>query len=197
MIAYNLPRDVPLFHPVGFQHYTVPSNIWELIQQAYAVVKPFEQPERFEGRDFFIKNSLVAEKTTLMDLAKVPALRQSIDQLLFAHVKAWANADIEPYALYGIRSYKRGCELTLHVDRLQSHHIGVIVCVDKKVDEDWALSIHDHSGVWHEIYLQPGQMVFYESAVCHHGRIKPFNGDYFNNLFAHYRLVDQGRGGIL
>lgn len=141
MSSYNLPRDVPLFHPIGFQHYTVPSDIWALIQQAYAVVKPFEQPERFEGRDFYIKNSLSIEKTTIMDLVKVPDLKQAIDAALFQHVKAWAGqAPIEPYALYGIRSYKRGCELTLHVDRLQSHHLGVIVCVDKQVDEDWPLS---------------------------------------------------------
>lgn len=189
MHAFKLPRDVPLFHPVGFTHYIVPADIWTLIQQAYAAVKPLEKPERFDGRDFYIKNAVLAEKTTLMDLVQVPELKQAINDALFQHIKSWANhAPIEPYALYGIRSYKRGCTLTMHVDRLQSHHLGVIVCVDKQIDEDWPLNICDHSGTWHEIFLQPGQMVFYESATCQHGRIKPLNGEYFNNLFCHYRL---------
>ena len=54
------------------------------------------------------------------------------------------------------------------------------------VDEDWPLQIFDHSGKLHEIILKAGEMVWYESASLIHGRVKPLNGSYFENLFVHY-----------
>ena len=41
-----------------------------------------------------------------------------------------------------------------------------------------------------EIFLKPGEMALYESAVVPHGRPFPFNGDFFDNLFVHYALKD-------
>ena len=41
-----------------------------------------------------------------------------------------------------------------------------------------------------EIFLKPGEMVLYESAVVPHGRQFPLNGEYFDNLFVHYALED-------
>jgi len=37
-----------------------------------------------------------------------------------------------------------------------------------------------------EIFLQPGDMVLYESAKLIHGRNKPFKGKYFENMFVHF-----------
>ena len=54
------------------------------------------------------------------------------------------------------------------------------------MDEDWPLQIFDHSGKLHEVLLKPGEMVWYESASLVHGRVKPLNGSYFENLFVHY-----------
>ena len=42
-----------------------------------------------------------------------------------------------------------------------------------------------------EIFLKPGEMALYESAVVPHGRQFPFNGDFFDNLFVHYALKDE------
>ena len=39
-----------------------------------------------------------------------------------------------------------------------------------------------------EIFLKPGEMALYESAVVPHGRQFPLNGDFFDNLFVHYTL---------
>ena len=35
--------------------------------------------------------------------------------------------------------------------------------------------------------MSPGDIVYYESAKCLHGRMKPLQGAYYVNLFAHYR----------
>ena len=35
--------------------------------------------------------------------------------------------------------------------------------------------------------FQPGELVWYESARLLHGRPDPFQGEYFDNLFIHYK----------
>jgi hypothetical protein len=42
-----------------------------------------------------------------------------------------------------------------------------------------------------EIFLKPGEMALYESAVVPHGRQFPFNGEFYDNLFVHYTLEDE------
>lgn len=73
-----------------------------------------------------------------------------------------------------------------HLDHLKSHVISAILNIKQDVKEDWPLQIFDHSGKMHEILLKPGEMVWYESASLVHGRVKPLNGSYFENLFVHY-----------
>ena len=41
--------------------------------------------------------------------------------------------------------------------------------------------------------MQPGELLFYESAKCLHGREVPLQGDAFVSLFAHYRPRDAPR----
>jgi prolyl 4-hydroxylase len=38
--------------------------------------------------------------------------------------------------------------------------------------------------------MEPGDMVFYESATCVHGRPTPLKGKYFANAFIHYKPED-------
>jgi hypothetical protein len=52
----------------------------------------------------------------------------------------------------------------------------------------WDLEIHDHqTEVPQLVAMEAGDMVFYESARCMHGRPEPLKGAYYVNLFAHYR----------
>jgi hypothetical protein len=76
--------------------------------------------------------------------------------------------------------------LKKHTDGFETRIISAILNIDQDVDEPWALQIDDHSGKEHEVFLQPGEMCLYESAILRHGRVKPFKGNYFANLFVHY-----------
>ena len=38
----------------------------------------------------------------------------------------------------------------------------------------------------HHVLLQPGEVVFYESARLHHGRPLPLKGNKFANIFCHF-----------
>ena len=85
--------------------------------------------------------------------------------------------------------------------------------------EPWHVEIYDHADRLHEITMEEGDIVYYESARCLHGRMRPLagapsspaplplppltfthicshiiyisclSGDFYVNLFAHYRPV--------
>ena len=51
--------------------------------------------------------------------------------------------------------------------------------------------IEDHEGNLHSVNLEPGEMLFYESAKCLHGRMTTFKGRYYGGIFLHYQPVDR------
>ena len=56
---------------------------------------------------------------------------------------------------------------------------------------NWPIDIESHdTGELFSLELQPGQMLFYESAKCLHGRMSEFNGKYYGSIFLHYQPVD-------
>jgi len=55
--------------------------------------------------------------------------------------------------------------------------------------EPWHVEIYDHADRLHEITMDEGDIVYYESARCLHGRMRPLNGEFYVNLFAHYRPI--------
>jgi hypothetical protein len=59
--------------------------------------------------------------------------------------------------------------------------------------EPWTIEIYDFAGRLHEIVMEPGDIVYYESARCLHGRMMPLNGSYYVNLFTHYRPIGDSR----
>ena len=104
-------------------------------------------------------------------------------------LEEWIGGEIplEFGQMYGIRRYRRGASLALHVDKLISHVVSAIMQIDQSVDEDWPLLLVDHSGQKVKVNLRPGEMLFYESAKILHGRQIPLNGTYFDNLFIHFK----------
>ncbi len=57
--------------------------------------------------------------------------------------------------------------------QLFTHVISSIVHIAHEYDDEkepWPIEIEDHDGQLHSVALQEGQMLFYESASCLHGR---------------------------
>lgn len=124
------------------------------------------------------------------DIIAVPArVKREWQAGLMAGVSDWGGGvDLEPTALYGMRVYKEGAFLNPHVDREETHALSLVMNIAQGgVREPWPLEVDDMEGTTHEAVLAPGQMVYYESARCLHGRTKLFKGDFFVNFFAHYR----------
>ena len=75
-----------------------------------------------------------------------------------------------------------------HVDSMVRHVISAIMNIYQDVDSPWPLQIYDNDDNLHEIFLEPGEMVIYESARLIHGRAKPLNGSAYENFFVHLNL---------
>mmetsp|Transcript_24222 Transcript_24222/g.38908 ORF Transcript_24222/g.38908 Transcript_24222/m.38908 type:complete len:193 (+) Transcript_24222:72-650(+) len=98
----------------------------------------------------------------------------------------WAGVPLEAAISYGMRIYKNGSFLTMHTDRLDTHVISSIFHIDRDQNEPWPLVIEDTQGRVHEVALEPGQLLFYESSKLLHGRPRRFNGKWYTSIFTHY-----------
>ena len=85
----------------------------------------------------------------------------------------------------------------MHRDRVETHHVSSIIMVDKDLrcgcqnkefGNDWGLDIVDHNGEEHKVFMEPGDILLYESAVCLHGRRDSFEGNFYRNFYVHYKL---------
>jgi hypothetical protein len=103
----------------------------------------------------------------------------------------WAGVPLKGELAYGLRVYRNNTVLSMHVDRLETHIISCIIHVDKSEDaEPWPIFIEDFQGNTNEVYLTSGDMLFYESSKCIHGRPRRFNGSWYSNIFVHYSPTD-------
>jgi prolyl 4-hydroxylase len=182
--------DLPKFSPKGFEVVKCPKDTWEIVQKHYDLLKDRRTEEIFEGKGNFIKGSGVTSEIMSMD-AYEEAKKQIHENLKPLH-EAFAKTPIESTWIYGIRSYLNGATLEKHRDRIETHHISSILIVDKDLNgaPDWPLDIQDHEGNYHKIYAEVGDLILYESARCEHARIEAFQGNWFRNLFIHYKLKD-------
>ena len=114
-------------------------------------------------------------------------LTQRVLDELQHYPETWADIELTPYRAYGFRLYRNESELYMHVDKSQTHIISFILHIDSSEDaEPWPIVIEDFNGNTHEVILTPGDMLFYESSKCFHGRPHKFNGSWYSSLFVHY-----------
>ncbi len=101
--------------------------------------------------------------------------------------EAWSNVELIPHYAYGLRVYRNDSNLLMHLDKRDTHVISSILHIDHgEGDEPWPLIIEDFHGNTNEIYLESGDLLFYESSKCRHGRPKKSNGKFYSSLFSHY-----------
>lgn len=79
----------------------------------------------------------------------------------------------------------------MHTDRTQTHVISCIYHIDRSENaEPWPIVIEDYEGHTNAVYLQPGDVLLYESAKNFHGRPTAFYGDWYTSLFVHFYPKD-------
>jgi hypothetical protein len=116
-----------------------------------------------------------------------PDLTQRVLQELHGFAEEWVGFPLVAHQAYGFRLYRNQSKLFMHVDRLETHVISFILHIASSDDaEPWPIFIEDFHGRTHEVILTPGDMLFYESSKCFHGRPRPFNGSWYTSVFVHY-----------
>jgi len=101
-------------------------------------------------------------------------------------LEGWSGVPLQNGRAYGVRVYRNRSTLVLHVDKPETHVISCIVHIGHDLDEPWPLQIEDHDGVWHELELEAGQGLMYESAKQYHARMRPMAGRHYGSVFLHW-----------
>ena len=185
MLCRQPNDDIPNYTKRGFDKAELPRALLNKIQPFFKANLQSQVAEEVPG-DFIVNSDDNSDTSSvLIDLS--PELREEIHTTLKSMMEEWCGEELIPTFVYGIRAYKRGAVLKCHQDRSETHIISAIINIDQKVDVDWPLSIEDNYYRHHEVILKPGEIIFYEGGRLSHGRPTPLKGDFFANIFCHFK----------
>jgi len=190
-------RVTRTFSPLGFKKGRLPDDIYASMTSFFVNNRGNAVLEEWQGKGVFVN-----WWETNCSFIQIPwALKKSWQIRLRELVEAWAGIPVEQTDMYGLRRYEAGARLLTHVDREATHAVSLIVNIAQgNLTEPWPVEVHDHADRLHEVIMKPGDIVYYESAKCLHGRNRPLAGEdaYYVNLFTHYRPkpTKDGKEGI-
>ncbi len=174
------------FTSLGFNKAKLPDDLWASISSYYYNNQRNAAIEEWGGKGVFVNWWEVPSW-----MVGIPwGLKTYWQARLKDLVEEWSGIPLELTDIYGMREYKDGARLLAHVDREETHAASLIINVAQSgIRAPWMLEIYDFANRLHEIEMEPGDIVYYESARCLHGRMSALKGDSYVNLFAHYRPV--------
>jgi hypothetical protein len=184
--------NIPKFTEKGFFKTKIPEKSWTMIQKVLNSHIEERIPEYSDTKKKDLKSWIKSENfdvaTDFLCLSKFPEVTKIVKEEMYSLLSKWSGAKLKNEGIiYGIRFYKNGATLGMHIDKKETHHISVNMSVALD-GEPWFFDIVDHYGNEHQVLIEPGECVFYESALCLHGRKTPFNGNYYANMYCHFSL---------
>lgn len=191
--AVRQPKFVPAFTHTGYKKADIPPKLYQVILknrlQHQLSWEPCLPSAHLNCDAILANGTKVSQRNIqLMALSDSQTVRQEIVDCLKPILESWTGIQLSGTStVYGIRRYLAGSWLSLHVDKWKTHVVSAILQIDQKVDQDWPLTVVNLQGEHEKIYLQPGQMLLYESAKVPHGRQFAFRGGYFDNIFVHFK----------
>jgi len=182
----------------GFKKIKMPKDlykkllVWYLQNEKKAVVE--RKYDNIVGTIRNVNKQFPA--TQIIHLHQNKELTTEFNKVMLEEVTKWSGVDnLIHTSTYGIRMYERGDVLISHTDRPNTHILSAICSIwQEDMDEPWALEIKDPDGWWHEVYFEPGDMVFYESDILEHGRMRPLKGHKYANMYVHFKPEDYNCG---
>jgi prolyl 4-hydroxylase len=184
MIFYSFSHELPTLLDKGYVVKKLPQPIIDQLNTLYEKSKKFT---REETKDEALS---INGKSELNILARYGYDRDRlIDSILPLHEEVF-KVNLTPSVMYGVRKYHKGSTLDMHTDKFTTHHVGSIIVVDKDLDgqEDWPLHIVNNQGVEDKVYLNVGDIIFYESARLLHGRPNQLMGNYYSIIMTHLSI---------
>lgn len=193
-MQYTQSRMVPHFTERGFDVIQIPAETYKkLLDAVLPALEDFDSmPEEHEVEAIYHTPGLQPKFVSIGKIAN------EVHKELQGLHEAWAGGiKLVPTSAYGVRFYQNGSSLVMHYDKVHTHVISSIVHIIRdEGSENWPIEIEDHDGELHSHLLEPGQMLFYESAACLHGRMREFKGRYYGSIFLHYMPVDRSLWGF-
>jgi len=194
-IEMNLhqPRAMQNYTELGFQKIRTPDKVWKLLLDFWETNGGDKKTPEFWNKGNSYSNHW-ASPTYMVSVEDSNlrgggyTLKNSIWEAAKATLEEWTGEELAPCSLYGIRIYTEGAILATHVDRLPLVS-SAIVNVAQDVDEPWPIEVIGHDGRAHNITMEPGDMVLYESHSVMHGRPFALKGRYFANVFIHFEPI--------
>lgn len=174
---------LPIFHPVGFEKINVKLECVDAIKQWMT-----ENIENFTKEDVGQDSAAQEIISDLLCLDKAPKeLVTNLNNKFHTMLTKWieSKSELSHVATYGIREYKKGSSLDNHYDKINTHVISAIIHLDS--DKPWELYIEDHNFKPHKITMEYGDIVFYESTTCLHGRPTKYEGEFYRNMYVHFK----------
>lgn len=193
------PKQMTNYTDIGFKKIRLPDEIWALLREYWGEIMKTGGVEALEEEYWPEANTYTNHWTSPSRMHYINHLHEPIWRVVEEKVHEWIPqaSSFSRSSLYGIRVYPTGSILATHVDR-DPLITSAIINVGQDVDEDWPLEVYDHDGRAHNITMQPGDLVLYESHSILHGRPFPLKGKYFANIFVHFKPVfDDGDSVIV
>lgn len=181
------------FSSLGFAKGRLPDDVFANMAAFYYNNRHNVVNEEWEGKGFFVN----WWETDVKFVAIPWSIKKNWQLRLMELVSEWAGVPVEETSMYGLRQYETGARLLSHVDRKPTHAVSLIVNVaQENLANPWPVEVFDHADRLHEVDMEAGDIVYYESAKNLHSRNRPLTckkgGCRFINLFTHYRPVHDG-----
>lgn len=188
----SIPNEIcdnhflPVFHPVGFEKVRMRLDCVDAIKEWFRNADESQWIDEVLNRQG-VEAGMVS-KHLIVDNAP-EKLRNDLRDTFNAILTKWIEykAPLVHTATYGIRKYLRGSHLANHYDKKNTHVVSAIIHLDDVSDKPWNLYIEDHHFRPHNVTMEYGDVLLYESTTCLHGRPVPFEGESFCNLYVHFK----------
>eukprot|EP00980_Cylindrotheca_fusiformis_P004165 scaffold909_cov135-Cylindrotheca_fusiformis.AAC.22 len=167
------PQSMVNLTETGFTKIQAPPKLKELIDEFWANNKDKAKTEAWHSGNSYVNHW--NSPTTLVSVddkglrGSGARLKENIWAAASALLEEWTQVELQPCSLYGIRVYHEGAIMLPHVDRLPLV-ASAVINVAQDVEEDWPTEVYDHQGNAHNVSLQPGEMLLFESHSVMHGK---------------------------
>jgi hypothetical protein len=183
------PQSMRNYTETGFLKIRAPDRVVELIQAFWEKNKDKRKEENWGVGNSYINSWEAPTYLVSVDdkglRGSGAELKEQIWAAASAVIEEWVAEEIQPVSMYGVRVYTSGAVMLPHVDRLPLV-ASAIINVHQDLDEDWPTEVYDHSGRAHNVTLQPGDMLLFESHSVVHGHPFPLKGRSYASLFIHF-----------
>jgi prolyl 4-hydroxylase len=184
------PMSMQNYTEIGFKKIRAPDAVFDLVQDFWKDNHFKGQNENWQYGNVYTNHWDAPSYLVSVDDTGLrgsgPRLKNHIWAAASATLEEWTSQELQPCSLYGIRVYSEGAIMLPHVDRLPLVASAAISVAQDLDDEGWPFEMYDHKGQAHNVTLQPGEMLLFESHSVIHGHPFPLRGRFAAFIFIHF-----------